>query len=91
MDVFSSGKQYPFSINMQMNRLNVESLLLTKQLKKGEYYDFDYDNQIIGVATIGEKIVYVENRNGNANVKTRQASTLGSAIRAVGGGGGMAS
>jgi hypothetical protein len=68
---------------------------LTKQLKEGELYDFDYDNQIIehekydakrtykhntgyfpGVATIGDKIVYVENRDGNANVKTAQADTL---------------
>jgi hypothetical protein len=101
--VSSGGKQYQFSINMQMNRLNVESLLLTKQLKKGEYYDFDYDNQIIeqekydakrtykkntgyfpGVATIGEKIVYVENRDGNANVKTGQAATLGRAYGLLG-------
>ena len=29
-----------------------------------------------GVATIGNKIVYVENRDGNANVKFEQASTL---------------
>ena len=28
-------------------QLNIKSLLLTKQLKKGEMYDFDYDNQII--------------------------------------------
>jgi hypothetical protein len=29
-----------------------------------------------GVATIGDKIVYVENRDGNAHVKTEQAKTL---------------
>jgi len=29
-----------------------------------------------GVATIGNRIVYVENRDGNANVKTGQAETL---------------
>jgi Transposase DDE domain. len=29
-----------------------------------------------GVATIGNKIIYVENRDGNANVKTGQAETL---------------
>jgi len=29
-----------------------------------------------GVATIGDKIVYLENRDGNANVKFEQASTL---------------
>lgn len=87
-----------------MNGLNVESLLLNKQLKKGEYCDFDYDNQIIdhekydakrtykkntgyfpGVATIGEKIVYVENRDSKANVKTGQAGNPWEGIRTVGG------
>ena len=29
-----------------------------------------------GVATVGERIVYIENRDGNANVKTAQAETL---------------
>ena len=29
-----------------------------------------------GVATIGNKVVYIENRDGNANVKTNQAETL---------------
>jgi hypothetical protein len=29
-----------------------------------------------GIATIGNKVVYVENRDGNANVKFEQASTL---------------
>lgn len=29
-----------------------------------------------GVATIGKKIVYIENRNGNSNVKFRQSETL---------------
>lgn len=29
-----------------------------------------------GIATIGNKIVYIENRDGNANVKFEQASTL---------------
>ena len=28
------------------------------------------------VATIGDKIVYIKNRDGNANVKTAQAETL---------------
>jgi hypothetical protein len=82
----SSSKEYQFNINEKLNDLNIKSLLLTKQLKKGEFYDYDYDNQIIehekydakktykmntgyfpGVATIGNKIVYVENRDGNAN------------------------
>ena len=91
----TSGKQYEFNINEKMNDLNIKSLLLTKQLKKGEMYDFDYDNQIIehekvdakrtyknttgyfpGVATINDKIVYIENRDGNANVKIAQDVTL---------------
>lgn len=86
---------YNFNINNKLNTLNLKSLVLTKQLKKGSFYDFDYDNQIIanknydakntykktkgylpGVATIGDHIVYVENRDGNANVKFEQAGTL---------------
>ena len=88
-------KSYSFNINTELNRLNIKSLLLTKQLTKDTYYDFDYDNQIIatekydakntykhfkgycpGVGTIGNKIVYIENRDGNATVKFEQALTL---------------
>jgi hypothetical protein len=91
----NQGKTYDFNINTKLNLLNIKSLLLTNQLEKDTYYDFDYDNQIIatekydtkrtykntkgyfpGVATIGNKIVYIENRDGNANVKFEQASTL---------------
>lgn len=91
----NQGKIYDFNINTKLNLLNIKSLLLTRQLKKDSYYDFDYDNQIIatekydtkhtykhtkgyfpGVATIGNKIVYIENRDGNANVKLEQALTL---------------
>lgn len=90
-----SNNKYDFNINKNLNDLNIKSLLLTSQLKKGLSYDFDYDNQIIptekydtkktykkfngycpGVATIENKIVYIENRDGNANVKFEQASTL---------------
>ncbi|MDP2161738.1 MAG: IS1380 family transposase [Flavobacterium sp.] len=86
---------YEFNINPKLNTLNIKSLLLTRQLQAGNYYDFDYDNQIIatekydakrtykkhkgylpGIATIGNKIVYIENRDGNASVKFEQASTL---------------
>jgi hypothetical protein len=93
--VSSSGKAYNFNIHNKLNDLNIKLLLLTKQLNKGESYDFDYDNQIIehekydakrtykmntgyfpGVATIGDRIVYLENRDGNAQVKTGQAETL---------------
>jgi hypothetical protein len=34
-----------------------------------------------GVATIGNKIVYIENRDGNANVKFEQAATLSRAYK----------
>jgi hypothetical protein len=36
-----------------------------------------------GVATIGNKIIYIENRDGNANVKTGQSETLERAYRLV--------
>ncbi len=41
--ISTSGQKYQF----KLNDLNIKSLILTKQLIKGEYYDFDYDNQII--------------------------------------------
>jgi hypothetical protein len=100
--VSTSMKEYRFNINEKLNDLNINVLLLTKQLEQGEFYDFDYDNQIIehekkdakktykmttgyfpGVATIGDKIVYIENRDGNANVKTAQAETLERAYLAL--------
>ena len=95
VEVSKSEKRYQFNINEKLNDLNIKSLLLTKQLSENNFYDFDYDNQIIehekydakktykkntgyfpAVATIGDKIVYIENRDGNANVKTAQAETL---------------
>ncbi len=45
--ISTSGQKYQFNINEKLNDLNIKSLILTKQLIKGEYYDFDYDNQII--------------------------------------------
>ena len=90
-----SGLSYNFNRNNKLNRLNIKSLKLTKQLETGESYDFDYDNQINannkwdakntykknkgylpGIATIGNKIVGIENRDGNANVKFKQEDTL---------------
>jgi hypothetical protein len=96
----TQDKKYEFNINKKLNVLNLKLLFITNQLKAGEKYDFDYDNQIIvhdkydakptykkttgyfpGVATIGDKIVYIENRDGNANVKTGQADTLSRAYQ----------
>ena len=34
-----------------------------------------------GICTFGDKVVYIENRDGNANVKTRQAETLQNAYQ----------
>lgn len=98
----SNGKEYRFNFNKKMNDLNIKSLLLTKQLNKGEMYDFDYDNQITAhekydgkrtykhttgyfprVATIKRKIVYIENRDGNANVKISQSETLARAYELI--------
>ena len=42
----NQGKTYDFNINTKLNLLNIKSLLLTGQLKKDTWYDFDYDNQI---------------------------------------------
>ena len=93
--VSASGISYNFNINTKLNTLNIKSLKLTNQLKSGNSYDFDYDNQINannkwdakntykknkgylpGIATIGNKIVAIENRDGNANVKFKQEDTL---------------
>ena len=91
-------------INEKMNNLNtsyfvqstsIKSLLLMDKLKADEYYDFDYDNQIIahnkqdaattykknngyfpGIGSIGSMPIFIENRAGNANVKTDQSGTL---------------
>ncbi len=93
--VSNSGISYNFNTNEKLNRLNLKALKLTGQLKAGNSYDFDYDNQINannkwdakntykktkgyfpGIATIGNKIVGIENRDGNANVKFKQEETL---------------
>jgi hypothetical protein len=93
--VSKSGVVHEFSKHDKLNELNLRLLLKTKALKKGGYYDFDYDNQFIptekfdskksykmkngyfpGVSTIGTRIVHFENRNGNSNVKYKQAETL---------------
>ena len=93
--ISSECNEYQININENLNDLNIKSLLLTKELEKDKFYDFDFDNQIIehekldakktykmntgyfpGVASIGENIVYVENRDGNTNVKLAQEELL---------------
>ena len=96
------GITYQFNNNDKMNTLMVKSLLLTGQLKEGESYDFDYDNQIIvhekwdakrtykkttgyfpGIGSIGDKMVYIENRDGNTHVKMEQAESLKKAYKTL--------
>ena len=43
----ASGKTYNFNINTKLNRLNLKSLILTKELEKNKLYDYDYDNQVL--------------------------------------------
>lgn len=57
-----SGILYNFNINTKLNRLNIKSLKLTNQLKAGECYDFDYDNQINANNKSDAKNTYKKNK-----------------------------
>lgn len=61
------GKLYDFDYDNQI--IACEKYDTKKTYKKIKGY-------FPGIATIGDKIVYIENRDGNANVKTAQAQTL---------------
>ena len=80
-----TGKSYDFNTASKLNDLLVKALLNTGQLVAGESYDLDFDHQFIetkftgyspGVAVIGDLIVGIENRDGNANVRFHQQDTL---------------
>ena len=62
-----SGKSYDFDYDNQV--LPNKKYDAKRTYKKNKGY-------VPGVATIDDKIVYLENRDGNANVKFEQASTL---------------
>jgi hypothetical protein len=62
-----AGKSYDFDYDNQV--LPNKKYDAKKTYKKNKGY-------VPGVATIDDKIVYLENRDGNANVKFEQASTL---------------
>jgi hypothetical protein len=62
-----SGQNYDFDYDNQI--ISHEKYDAKPTYKKNKGY-------FPGVATIGDKIVYIENRDGNANVKTEQAATL---------------
>ena len=62
-----SGKSYDFDYDNQINAYNKWDAKNTYKKTKG-YFP--------GIATIGNKIVGIENRDGNANVKFKQEDTL---------------
>jgi len=62
-----AGRSYDFDYDNQV--LPNKKYDAKKTYKKNKGY-------VPGVATIDDKIVYLENRDGNANVKFEQASTL---------------
>ena len=61
------GEMYDFDYDNQINANHKWDAKRT--YKKNEGY-------LPGIATIGNKIVYIENRDGNANVKFKQEDTL---------------
>ena len=62
-----SGEKYDFDYDNQIIENKNYDAKTTYKKNKG---------YLPGTATIGDKIVYIENRDGNANVKLEQASTL---------------
>lgn len=69
-----SGQSYDFDYDNQIIAHDKYDARHTYKKTKG-YFP--------GVATIGDKIVYIENRDGNANVKTGQAETLSRAYESL--------
>lgn len=62
-----AGKRYDFDYDNQITANDKYDAKRTYKKTKG-YFP--------GIATIGKNIVYLENRDGNANVKFKQAQTL---------------
>lgn len=62
-----AGKFYDFDYDNQVIANKKYDAKRTYKKNKG---------YVPGIATIGDKIVYIENRDGNANVKFEQAATL---------------
>ena len=70
--VLEKGKSYDFDYDNQI--IEHEKYDAKRTYKKNTGY-------FPGVCTIGNRVVYIENRDGNANVKTEQAQTLTNAYR----------
>lgn len=60
--VADSGISYNFNINTRLSRINIKSLIITKQLQSGEYYDFYYNNQILSNEKYDAKRTYKKNK-----------------------------
>jgi len=57
--VSSTQKEYQFNINEKLNDLNIKSLLLTKQLEKGKFYDLDFGWNHLPTSSMGANTVYL--------------------------------
>ena len=53
-----SGKSYDFNIAETLNRLLINSLTVTKQIKQDSQYDFDFDHQFIETEKYDAKPTY---------------------------------
>lgn len=56
--ISTKNKAYSINRNDKLNRLNTRILLLTNLLKKGNYYDFDYDNEVLKTEKYDTKKTY---------------------------------
>jgi len=75
--VSDSGISYNFNINNKLNLLNIKSLKLTNQLKRGCSYDFDYDNQINANNKWDAKTTYKKNKGYLPGIATIGKSIVG--------------
>ena len=93
--ISTAGKSYETNKHNQLNQLCINLLKHTGQLNETEYYDYDFDNEVLktekfdtkksykmvngyfpGMSTINGMPIYLENRDGNMNVKTEQDELL---------------
>ncbi len=56
--VSSSGQTYEVNVNMLLNTLNIKILLHLGILKKDNYYDFDFDNEVLKTNKFDAKNTY---------------------------------
>lgn len=52
------GEEYEINKHDQLNRLNISAMLQMNLLKRGEYYDFDYDNEALETEKFDTKMTY---------------------------------